>query len=619
MEYTITIGELQPALTCGVNVYYGKYATEKDIKNIEVALLPNGYLASVHGYQKYRFQDERIYTQISASIRKNFSEETQVTDNVRIREPEYILTLYGWKKSFTCTATVEGNNLALKAQITEMRSGFVFVSFYNGKQIQASSETLKRIQASLVKKYKEEKRTYLVPPAEKKYTTHSIEYSADAEEKGKYYAVVSLEENVSREFVIFYCGDQKIHILERVSDNKTISFNDRALFECLRDGFFEKFSRDELEIYIKARVNTETQTQYMRIKNAKAANVLCYRENQILAEEHILVNQKRKVLNLFILKDLTSFEVEILSWINIFRYVTSDMITDLFAARLISAEKSSYSKAFLSQKMSSINRFGLVDISRFATLDETGKIIDDPHTQSIARVYTLGANGATLLSQVGRRYHYNAFERFQNANIVKAILAANQWLVYWLFAYPERMENNYQAKRVLYLRGVQLSGARIYASVVCKNCEGVETLIIGEPVRRASETDAEQAANVCDKFDRLVAIFRASEGDIYSSFDIVKLPNKKIICYICEDMEHVNEVYNMLRDKIQKYAEQEIWFTTDLKMHNYDQEGERFGVMNKDGVWMSVNLNERFGLGKERASWDDTVGDADVESADEEN
>ena len=619
MEYTITIGELQPALTCGVNVYYGKYATEKDIKNIEVALLPNGYLASVHGHQKYRFQDERIYNQIASSIRKNFSEDKKTTDNVRIREPEYILTLYGWKKSFTCTATVEVNNLALKAQITEMRSGFIFVSFYNGKQIQVSSETFKHIQMFLVQKYKEEKRTYLMPPAEKKYTTYSIEYSVDAEEKGKYYAVVSLEENVSREFVIFYAGDQKINILERIADDKTISFNDRALFECLRDGFYKKFSQDELETYIKARVNTETRTQYMRIKNAKAANVLCYRENQILAEEHILVNQKRKILNLSLLKDVTSFEVEILSWINIFRYVTSDMITDLFAARLISAEKSNYSKTFLSQKMNSINRFGLVDISRFATLDGAGKIINDPGTQSIARVYTLGENGATMLSQLGRRYYYNAFERFQNANIVKAILAANQWLVYWLFAYPERMENNYQAKRGLYLRGVQLSGARIYASVVCKSREGVETLIIGEPVRRASETYTEQAARVCDKLDRLVAIFRANEDDIYSSFDIVKLPDKKVICYICEDMEHVVEVYNMLRIKMQEYAEQEIWFTTDLKMHNYDQEGKRFGVINKDGVWMSVNLNGRFGLGKERASWDDTVGDADAESADEEN
>ena len=56
--------------------------------------------------------------------------------------------------------------------------------------------------------------------------------------------------------------------------------------------------------------------------------------------------------------------------------------------------------------------------------------------------------------------------------------------------------------------------------------------------------------------------------------------------------------------RFDKYAEQEIWFTTDLKTHNYNEEGKRFIVFDQNGTAEYVDLNARFGLGKERADWE---------------
>ena len=108
----------------------------------------------------------------------------------------------------------------------------------------------------------------------------------------------------------------------------------------------------------------------------------------------------------------------------------------------------------------------------------------------------------------------------------------------------------------------------------------------------------------------------ANQENLFSSRDKVYLPQNKIVCYICEDLNHIDEVHEMLQSMLksdnaflkEKYEKQEIWFTTDLKTHNYNEEGERFIVYNNDGHQVFVDLSsQRFGLGKERVWWDPTV------------
>lgn len=359
--------------------------------------------------------------------------------------------------------------------------------------------------------------------------------------------------------------------------------------------------------------------------------LLYYRPNQSLRETYLIKEENnryylskvatRLMWPLVWLGDISSIELDILTWLNSLRYISNEMLIDIIEPNVIKSKqyaKDQKWKNRLNKILGSMANYGLVDEMRFVALRSDAVDTKDRNIIPIdgkppkTKIYTLGEAGAKLLKEVGRDGFYNEFERFQDGNMVKAKLSANQWLIYWLYAYRNKV-SEYYTIRTIYVPGVDFSGARFYATVTCGN-----TLIVGEPVRRTDDKQrVQQQKDLLNKFERFMMIFdNANQENLFSSRDKVYLPQNKIVCYICEDLNHIDEVHKMLQSMLksdnaflkEKYEKQEIWFTTDLKTHNYNEEGERFIVYNSDGHQAFVDLSsQRFGLGRERAWWDPTV------------
>lgn len=113
--------------------------------------------------------------------------------------------------------------------------------------------------------------------------------------------------------------------------------------------------------------------------------------------------------------------------------------------------------------------------------------------------------------------------------------------------------------------------------------------------------DREKIKHMCEKFKRFMMLFSADASSLYCSYDEVVFPKRKILCYICEDEDHIAEVHEALLPYLREYPDQEIWYTTDLKMYNYNEEDKRFIVYGENGTASFVNIQERLSLGRERA------------------
>lgn len=323
-------------------------------------------------------------------------------------------------------------------------------------------------------------------------------------------------------------------------------------------------------------------TKYGRIKNAKSANLLCYRDSQQLK-----LDPSQAPQSILSLHTVSALELDVLSWINTLRYLTNSMLIDLVESGLISIDPEHLPKRKrLTKTLLNMRDSGLVKLSHFITANKDEK--------SVTHIFTLDKFGKTLLSELDRDFRYNPFELFQDGNIVKATLAANQWLVYWLSCYPEVFANSYEPSRILYLRNQERTGARLHATVTCG-----KTVLVGVPVRRAA-TDEAMADTLRDKMQRLLALFSAKPGEVFSRYSEIKFPSRPIICLICEDDEHALAVHRLLTGLLNKSPDQEVWYTTDLKMFNYNEEGKRFFSYTPDDEQSYLDLSQRLGLGQER-------------------
>lgn len=453
---------------------------------------------------------------------------------------------------------------------------------------------------------------------------------SNGENPGIYYATVTYESDESIQIKILYHGENSIS-LHTVEDNTII--DDKKLREYIIERLEYAFSQNMVSrtLYRRDR-KTQVQkekTKLGRTKNAEGekkqdcklsscnrcakAPLLYYRDNQLLREDYLLKVEngkwyidtwsERKTSRLKHLGDIPPSRLELLSWLNDLKYIHKEALLDMVEAGIINWGND----VKFDSALDSMYKYGLIDELKFVSIKKdcaqfsNGNRIHLEDKPPNTTIYTLGEAGAKLLRDTGREGQYNPFDRFQDGNVVKAKLAANQWLIYWLYAYRDKFSRQYYTSKKIYVRGIEQSGVRIHAAVKRDN-----TFIVGEPVRRTAKDLKKQFQDeLLDKFDRFMIVFdNAKQDDIFSSYDKFFLPEKKIICYICEDLNHVDEVYYMLQSKREKYPNQEIWFTTDLKTHNYNEEGHRFIVFNKDGSQEFVDLNKRFDLGEERADWE---------------
>lgn len=285
------------------------------------------------------------------------------------------------------------------------------------------------------------------------------------------------------------------------------------------------------------------------------------------------------------------FEIMIVSWVERLRYSTSTLIIDLVRGGYISKGwREKIKKDKMVTAINRLERYDLVEISRFVSVDENG-IPLDANSKSVGRVYTLGRLGSTMLREMGKATsYYHAFDMYQDGNTVKRYLSANQWLVYWLINFPEQIGENYRTSGVVYRYGSDLQGARFYATVTCNDCT-----MVAEPIRRVEEfEDKSNKAWVRGKLNRFLELF-SNMDDLYSGQEKVVFPNRPVIVYVCEGDDHIREVWNMISDIALAHPEQEIWLTSDQRIFNYNAAGQRFlKVENND--FKVVDLKKRIGV-----------------------
>ncbi len=292
------------------------------------------------------------------------------------------------------------------------------------------------------------------------------------------------------------------------------------------------------------------------------------------------------------------FELDVLTWISRLRYVTTAMLMDLYVSGYIAPSWRKITKDKFSTIINRMQKYNLVNVTRFASFNDASQVFD---SKAVNRVYTLGKNGNALLRQLGRESSYSAFDIYQDGNVVKSYMAANQHLVRWLASYPSYIKNNYETNHVVYALGSKKTGARLSGLVRCGN----GTVII-ESVRRSDRwTYDESSAFLRDKLTRIITLISDCDNlyrrSVFGGSEVkYELTENPVICYTCEDEEHIKEIWNIIKPVAVENPDQRIWFTHDLNVYNDNAEGKRYVEFSADDVCSVVEVNSLLGLGKER-------------------
>ena len=288
-----------------------------------------------------------------------------------------------------------------------------------------------------------------------------------------------------------------------------------------------------------------------------------------------------------------SFEINILEWIAKLRFTTNAMLLDLVKAGYVSfGWRSAISGDKLKRVMERMVDYDLVTLTKFVSLNDDGS--PNERNSTIMRIVSLGKNGDILLRELGKHSTgYNPFDVYQDGNTVKRFLTSNQWLVYWLKTYTEEIGEAYETNCIINLKGPEYVGARIYATVTINDCT-----IVAEPVRRVEDFEIERnKQSLKAKVQRLSMMFDYMD-QLYHGNDEINFLQRPIITLICEDDSHILDVYKILQPILPEIKKQEIWFTNDLRVFNYNNRGKRFfRIVNGD--MKPIDIKQVLGVDEE--------------------
>ena len=348
------------------------------------------------------------------------------------------------------------------------------------------------------------------------------------------------------------------------------------------------------------------KNEFGRIKNAENSSLIFYPRTVLRAfsqSEDENVESKKNLSELIkaMSKEVIGpFEINILKWISKLRYVTSIMILDLIKAGYISfGRRSSITQNKLAKIINRMAEYELISLTRFMKVNDDGSLSGDAH--SAMRILTLGRHGSVLLRELKNVCRFNVFDIFQDGNTVKRYLISNQWLIYWLTTYKEEIGENYTATCVINMRGTEYIGARIYATVTLNG-----HTMIAEPVRRMEEFEIksykkflrEKIQRICLIFDNMDKLYYGNTDRLYHKTEGINFPERPVIVLVCEDDEHIRQTWEDIRDILPDDNRQIIWFSSDLRIFNYDKKGERF-LYFEDDTMKIVDIKQVLGVDDE--------------------
>ncbi|MDO5407789.1 MAG: hypothetical protein Q4F28_10760 [Eubacteriales bacterium] len=287
-----------------------------------------------------------------------------------------------------------------------------------------------------------------------------------------------------------------------------------------------------------------------------------------------------------------AFEIEILDWISRLKYVSKTMLLDLVLSGYISlGNREKITATKVTDVMNRLYKFDLIEMSRFVAVDDNGEPLEE-RKKAIYRIHTLGATGYNLLREMGRHpERRNSFGVLADGNTVKKHLSATQWLVYWLTHYSKDEILDYSINTILNQMGQKWNGAKVYAIITFD-----AAVIVAEPVRRCEDFEIEiNRIELKEKLLRFIEMFDHEDQLYNETRDQVVFSTRPIVSFVCEDDEHMKEIAAYMAEMTGKYPQQEMWFTSDPRMYNYNYAGERFYHL-CDGELRQLVLEDAIGL-----------------------
>ncbi len=346
----------------------------------------------------------------------------------------------------------------------------------------------------------------------------------------------------------------------------------------------------------REKVSLKKYTLSGRIANAENSDFR-YMPGSVLVDDGSVPESERK--NLHVLAAVISkgemggigpYEFGVLKWVARLRYATTVMIQELTYYGYIdtSWREKLNDKDKYSAIINRMQTFDMLQRSHFGTLDEDGRLKYDSF--SVSKVLTVSRNGGMVLKEFsvdGSRY--NSFDTIRDAYTIKSSLTVNQWLIYWLCAFKDRIGDNFDTAFIIRRIGAETTAARLYAVV-----QADDKVLVGEAVRRCAENAREVNSDALrNKLGRMIEIFDHPD-EMYRETKKITYPSRPVINLVCEDDEHIKEVYEEIKDIMLKNPQQKIWFTHDLRVFNEDNMGQRFVSMDSGEIAI-IDLAEVFG------------------------
>ncbi len=337
-----------------------------------------------------------------------------------------------------------------------------------------------------------------------------------------------------------------------------------------------------------------------RIANAEKSDFR-YIPGSVLISDGSVPDSERKNIHILaaamskgIMGGIGPYEFGVLKWVARLKYLTTVMLQELtYYGYIDTGWRGSIKRDKYAELIKRMLVYDILNRSHFGTLDEDGVL--SAVGFSASKVLTVGKNGGMVLKEFaieGNRY--NPFDVIREAHTIKSSLTVNQWLIYWLRAFKNRIGDNFDSAFVMKRIGAQYTAARLYATVQVD-----DKVLVGEAVRRGDSS--QQDANcefLRNKLERMIQIFD-NPDEMYKETRKITYPSRPIINLICEDDEHISEIYEVIKDIIKNNPQQKIWFTHDLRVFNMCYIGQRFICMDS-GEPVIVELSEIFGADDER-------------------
>lgn len=316
----------------------------------------------------------------------------------------------------------------------------------------------------------------------------------------------------------------------------------------------------------------------------------------IIKEEQQKKTSLKEIVDLMSKGIIGAFEIGLVYWVGRLRFSNKAMLTDLvhggFIDKIRMATSENPAKK-MEQKLNSLVDHDLIRRVQIQSFEIAEKV--EKNTGTI--IYILNQNGKSTLKEIGLTdVKFSDFDIVQDGNTAKKILAANQWLVFMLTHFKETISENFETSNTFQVRADERFGAKFFGTVIVNG----ETLV-GEAVRRVEDFEQHTNKNTLrEKLERWIKIFdnfknlyirRANSG--VDKFIIERRP---VLIYICEDDEHIDEIRKIFADILAEHPNQEIWFTTDLRIFNKDMVGQRFLKEDLNRQCVVFDLQKRLGV-----------------------